>query len=368
MRISAVEAIPVVVPRDRPSSSSLGTFESAKAGILRVRTDQGIEGIGEVAMLWHGGGSSLCHDINTRLASAFVGDDPSNIVRLHRRLEELCQFGYHTNPVRAAFDMAFYDILGKALGAPVYALLGGKARDRIELSMSVHMAPFEEMLAQTAQFIEAGYGTVKVKVGIDPQADIEIVRGIRNRFGEDLQIRVDANMGWRSPKEALNVIRRLNEYRILSVEQPIPPQHLEGLAVIREHSPVPVMVDESVWSPDDAWRVVQAGAADIINVYVAETGGIYPSLKIFHLAELAGIECAIGSMPEFGVGTAAQAHLGVAVPVLRHPSDVAGVLYQGDDLICSPLRIENGYAYPPEGPGLGVEPDWEKIEFYRARE
>jgi len=77
------------------------------------------------------------------------------------------------------------------------------------------MAPFEEMLAQTAQFIEAGYGTVKVKVGIDPQADIEIVRGIRNRFGEDLQIRVDANMGWRSPKEALNVIRRLNEYRIL---------------------------------------------------------------------------------------------------------------------------------------------------------
>ena len=179
MQISAVEAIPVAVPKDRPSSSSLGTFESAKAGILRVRTDQGI---------------------------------------LHRRLEELCRFGYHTNPVRAAFDMAFYDILGKALGTPVYALLGGKARDRIELSMSVHMAPFAEMLAQTAQFIEAGYRTVKVKVGVDPRADLEIVRGIRNRFGEDLQIRVDANMGWRSPKEALDMIRRLNEYRILSVE------------------------------------------------------------------------------------------------------------------------------------------------------
>jgi L-alanine-DL-glutamate epimerase-like enolase superfamily enzyme len=93
MQIAAVEAIPVVVPKDRPSSSSLGTFDSAKAGILRVQTDEGIEGIGEVSMLWHGGGSSLCHDINTRLASAFVGDDPSNIVRLHRRLEELCQFG-----------------------------------------------------------------------------------------------------------------------------------------------------------------------------------------------------------------------------------------------------------------------------------
>ena len=193
------------------------------------------------------------------------------------------------------------------------------------------------------------------------------MRGIRTAFGESLRIRVDANMRWRSSKEALETIRRLNEHRILSVEQPLPPDDLDGLAFVREHSPVPVMVDESVWSPRDAWRVVRAGAADILNVYVAETGGIYPSLKIFHLAELAGLECAIGSMPEFGMGTAAQAHLGAAVPVLRHPSDVAGVLYQSDDLIREPLRIEDGYAYPPEGPGLGVEPDWEKIEAYRVR-
>ena len=368
MRVSAVEAIPVVVATDRPFSSSLGTFDAAKAGIVRVRTDEGIEGVGEIAMLWYGGGSALCHDVNTRLGPALVGQDPLNIVRLHSRLEELCQFGYHTNPVRAAFDMAFYDILGKTLRTPVYSLIGGKARERIDLSMSVHMAPYDEMLAQTAQFLEAGFRTVKVKVGIDRDADLKIVRGIRDRFGDALNIRVDANMGWQGPKEALDMIRRLDESRILSVEQPLPPQNLEGLALIRAHSPVPVMVDESVWSPGDAWRVVQAGAADIINVYVAETGGIYPSLKIFHLAELAGIECAIGSMPEFGFGTAAQAHLGVAAPVLRHPSDVAGVLYQNDDLIVSPLRIEDGYAYPPENPGLGVEADWEKIEFYRVRE
>src|SRR5206468_3123465 len=125
MRVSAVEAIPVVVAKDRPFSSSLGTFDAAKAGIVRVRTDEGIEGVGEIAMLWHGGGSALCHDVNTRLGPALVGQDPLNIVRLHSRLEELCQFGYHTNPVRAAFDMAFYDILGKTLRTPVYSLIGG---------------------------------------------------------------------------------------------------------------------------------------------------------------------------------------------------------------------------------------------------
>jgi L-alanine-DL-glutamate epimerase-like enolase superfamily enzyme len=366
MRITAIEAIPVAVPKPRPSTSALGTFRDTSAGIVRVRTDEGIEGAGEIAMIWHGGGAALCHDVNARIGPALAGEDPRAIVRIHDRLEQLCQFGRHTNPVRAAIDMALYDITGKALGVPVYQLLGGKARDRIELSVSIHMAPYDEMLAQTARMVDAGFRTVKVKVGIDSDADLAVVRGIRAAFG-GLRIRIDANMGWRTAKEALEMIRRLAESRILSVEQPLPPDDLEGLALVRRAAPVPVMVDESVWSPHDAWRVVQAGAADIINVYVAETGGIYPSLKIFHLAELAGIECAIGSMPEFGLGTAAQAHLGAAVPVLRHPSDVAGVLYQSDDLIREPLRIEGGYTYPPEGPGLGVEPDWERIETFRIR-
>lgn len=367
MRISAVEAIPVEVPKTRPFSSSLGTFTAAKSGIVRVQTDDGIEGIGEIDILWHGGGAALCHDVNQRVGPALVGEDPTQIVQVHKRLDELCQFGYHTNSVRAAFDMALYDVVGKKLSVPVYVLLGGKARERIELSMSVHMARYEEMIEQTGAFVANGFRTVKVKVGVDRDADLKVVKGIRETFGETLQIRVDANMGWQTPKQALEMIRLLNEYRILSVEQPLPPDKLEALAYVREYSEVPVMVDESVWSPIDAWRVVQAKAADIINVYVVETGGIYPSLKIFHLADLAGIECTIGSMPEFGFGTAAQAHLGVAVPVLRHPADVAGVLYQGDDLICNPLRIEDGFAYPPEGPGLGVEPDWDKIEYFRIR-
>jgi L-alanine-DL-glutamate epimerase-like enolase superfamily enzyme len=103
-----------------------------------------------------------------------------------------------------------------------------------------------------------------------------------------------------------------------------------------------------------------------LNVYVAESGGLGPARSIFRLADLAGLECAIGSMPELGIGTAAQAHLGVAAPRLRHASDVAGSLHQGDDLIRFPLRVAGGRAHPPEEPGLGVEPDCEPIGFYRA--
>lgn len=367
MKITSIDAIPVEVPKTRPFVSALGSFATARSGIVRVQTDEGIEGLGEIDLLWHGGGASLCPDIATRIGPALVGQNPMDIVHVHHLLTELLQFGYHTQTVRAALDMACYDITGKKLGVPLYVLLGGKARDRIELSMSIHMAPLAEMIHQAHQFIEQGFRTVKVKVGVDPEADITVVRELRRSLGDGLQIRIDANMGWRSRKEALEMIRRLSEFRILSVEQPLPPHDLDGLAYLRDHSDVPIMVDETVWTLEDAWRVIRAGAADIINVYVVESGGIAQALKIFHLAEAANIECAIGSMPEFGFGTAAQAHLGVAVPHLRHPSDVTGVLYQGDDLIISPLRIQDGFIYPPEAPGLGVHPDWEKIKYYQMQ-
>jgi L-alanine-DL-glutamate epimerase-like enolase superfamily enzyme len=367
MRITEIEAVPVEVPKVRPFVSALGTFASARSGIVRIQTDEGIEGVGEIDLLWHGGGAQLCADVTTWIGPSLIGQNPMDIVNIHHCLSSLLQFGYHTQTVRAAIDMACYDITGKKLGVPVYTLLGGRARDRIELSMSIHMASLDEMVNQARRFIEDGFRTVKIKVGVDRESDIAVVREIRRSLGEAVQIRLDANMGWSSPKEALEMIRRLSEFRILSVEQPLPPDDLDGLAYLREHSDVPIMVDESAWTPEDTWRIIKAGAADIINVYVVESGGIYQALKIFHLAEAANIECAIGSMPEFGFGTAAQAHLGIAVPTLRHPSDVTGVLYQGDDLITSNLRIQDGFIYPPEGPGLGVEPDWEKIRYYQIK-
>lgn len=366
MRITAVLAVPVAVPKPKPTRSSLGRFASSEAGIVRVLTDDGVEGVGEISLIWHGGGARLCRDVAERLGPALVGEDPRRLVHLDQRLADLCQFGYHTLTVRAGLEMALHDLVGKRGGVPVYQLLGGKTRPAIDLSMSVHMDTPEAMLAEAVGYWESGFRTVKVKVGVDAEQDVRIVRDIRQALGNEVQIRIDANMGWRTAKEALAAIHRMQEFGILSVEQPLAPQDLDGLRLLRRSCEIPIMVDETVWSPADAWRVVQAEAADMLNVYVAESGGLQAARRIFDLADLAGIECAIGSMPEFGIGTAAQAHLGIAVPLLRHPSDVAGVLYQGDDLITAPLRIEGGKAYAPEGPGLGVEVDWEKVEFYRC--
>ena len=190
-----------------------------------------------------------------------------------------------------------------------------------------------------------------------PVHDIESVSAIRKALGPKAVIRVDANMGWRSTREALTRLEALASFNIHSVEQPLPADRIEDLAWLRQRSPMPIMVDESVWGPDDAARVIRAGAADIINVYVSEAGGLRNAARIFAMAETAGIACTIGSMPELGIGTAAEMHLAVAMPELLGPSDVCGVLYNRETLIEETLPIENGLAGAPGRPGLGVTLD-----------
>jgi muconate cycloisomerase len=175
-------------------------------------------------------------------------------------------------------------------------------------------------------------------------------------------IRVDANMGWHSTRQALTQLEALAPLGIHSVEQPLPADRIEDLAWLRNRSPVSIMVDESVWGPDDAARVIRAGAADIINVYVSEAGGLRNAARIFALAEAAGIACTIGAMPELGIGTAAHMHLAVAMPELLGPSDVCGALYNAETLITETLPIANGHAGAPDRPGLGVTLDRARFE------
>jgi L-alanine-DL-glutamate epimerase-like enolase superfamily enzyme len=365
MQIAHVEAIPVHIPKRRPTTSSLGTMTESQYGVVIVRSDEGHTGIGEISLIWHGNGSRLCSYVNDILGPALIGMDPFRVVEFHKRADQSFKFGRHSLAAIAGVEMALLDMQGKILDQPVYNLLGGLTRDRVELSMSIHMQSIEDSLAQARAFADQGFSTVKVKVGLDPEHDIELVRLLRREF-KALKIRVDANMGWSQAKVALGHIRRMAGSDILSVEQPLPDDDLDGMAYLREHSEVPIMADESVWGLRDAWRVISARAADLINIYVAESGGLLPARDIATMASMAGVGVCIGSMPELGIGTAAQAHLAVSLPTLDHPSDVTGYLYQADDVVTTPPPIADGYALVPPGPGLGVELDEEKLERYRV--
>jgi muconate cycloisomerase len=271
-------------------------------------------------------------------------------------------------PAKAGLEMALFDIVGKALGTPVYNLLGGKVRERIPLSYSIPWGGSAEMAAYAKDRVAEGHRTVKVKVGRDAATDIATVKAVREAVGPDIKVRVDANMGWRSAKEAIHIITGMLPWSPELIEQPLPWREIDAMAEIRRAVPVPIMADESVWTPRDAIDVIRRGAADIVNVYVSEAGGLRAASRIFAMCEAALIPCMIGSMPEFGIGTAAHIHLGVAMTNLGPDSDACGVLYHAEDLLTEPLRIEGGFAYAPEAPGLGVTLDRAVLERWRIRD
>ena len=179
-----------------------------------------------------------------------------------------------------------------------------------------------------------GHRTIKVKVGSDDSArDIAAVKSIRKAIGPDVKLRVDGNMGWQTAKQAIAVIRAMEACRSraggATAACPRSRRHGGSAPSIG----VPLMADESIRNPRSAMEVIRKGAADIANVYVTEAGGLHNASKIFAMCEAAGMPCMIGSMPEFGIGTAAQIHLGVAMNNLGPDSDTCGVLYHQEDLL-----------------------------------
>jgi muconate cycloisomerase len=362
VKITSVRATAVLVPRPTPFTSSLGTHAGTENAVVEIETDTGFTGIGEASSIWDRMGRGCADDINGPLAEALVGRDPTRIRLLSDAMDAL--LSPRSAPARAGVEMALWDILGKALDTPVYRLLGGAVRERLPLSRSLSMGTVDEVLAQADALVEEGYGTLKMKVGRNAKADLSNLSALRQRFPRVI-LRVDANMAWPNAKTAVRHIRELEEFDIELVEQPLHERDLEGLRFVRESVDTPVMADESVWTPADAMACARADAADVFNVYVSEAGGLGPAAQIFAIADAARLSCIIGSMPELGIGTAAQAHLAFAMPNLGFACDVNGCVYHADDVVDHGLRIESGFIYPPSGPGLGVSLDPERLAKYR---
>jgi L-alanine-DL-glutamate epimerase-like enolase superfamily enzyme len=333
-------------------------------GIVVVDTDEGVQGVGEISVIWHGNAHPLCRLVDDVLAPPLLGLDPFEVTRLHELAETLVPFDRYALTAVAALDMALLDIRGKVLGRPAYDLLGGLARERVELSMSLSIGPVEHVVAQARSLVEAGFRTLKVKAA--GAGEVELVHALRDELGSTVKLRVDLNMACASAKEALALIRAIAPAGVISVEQPLAAGDLAGMAFLRERSEIPIMADESVWSPRDAWDVLDRRAADIVNVYVSESGGPTRMRQTMELCALAGAGVAVGSMPELGLGTTAAAHAAFSAPRLDHPSDLAGHLYHAGDVVAHPLQVEDGYLLPPSGTGLGVELDAERLEQYRV--
>jgi muconate cycloisomerase len=299
------------------------------------------------------------------LEPALRGEDPLAIERLTAKLKRAVAGHPFT---KSGVEMALWDILGKAAGLPLYSLLGGPVRERIPIKMSISGAEPARAAELARWAMEQGLRALKVKVGMDPEGDIARVRAVRQAIGPGVPLGIDANGGW-TPRVAIAAIRRLaDECGIYFAEQPVAPVAVEWLADVRRNVPVPVMADESCYSPQDAMALARAGAADVLSVYVGK-GGIGAARKIAAVAEAAGLTCTVGSNLELGIASAAMAHLAAATPAVGaedFPCDILGPLAYEHTLVAEPLEVRDGAVTPPAGPGLGVELDEDALARYRA--
>lgn len=370
MKITHVETIPVQVPinPERAIRGGRGAHTASPFVLVRVSTDEGLVGLGEVSCtpIWSGEDQvTAVHCIREYLAPQLIGADPTEVERLSARMARALAGNVFT---RAGVEMALWDLVGKIAGLPLYRIFGGPVRDFVPTKFSVSGLEPERAAAIAAWAVEQGFCAMKVKVGIDPEQDVARVRAVRAAVGPDVRLGIDANGGW-SPRVAVQTIRRICEYGIFFAEQPVAPLDVAWLADVRRQVPVPIMADESLYTLQDALALARAGAADILSVYVGKGGGIGAARKVTALAEAAGLTCTVGSNLELGVASAAMIHLAMASPGIgaeEFPCDILGPFFYEGDVLAEPLPISAGSARPLERPGLGVDLDEALVARYRV--
>ena len=366
MKITRIEAFAIRAPRSHRFASAAGVLTHSDFAIVVVETDEGITGYGEVssALLHYRLGPSHALDIGTNLAPALIGRDPLMIPALVAHMDAVLHDG---GLAKSGVEMALWDIAGKAAGVPVYRLLGGKAREAVPLNWTVGFTEPHEAAQEAAYYVEHhGVRSVRLKIGRPGDIDTRACAAVREALGPGFPIRADANEHYSTPKDAISAIRRLEPFDLYSLEQPLRRHDWEGHAEVRAAVGVPIVLDESIQTPDDALTAIRHRSADGFNVYISESGGLLRSQQIIAIAEAAGLPCLIGTMGELQIASAAAAHLAVACANVPFTCDLVGPWRYPASVIEEPLRLEGGLFYPPDGQGLGVTPNWDTIDGWRV--
>jgi L-alanine-DL-glutamate epimerase-like enolase superfamily enzyme len=297
------------------------------------------------------------------LRPMLIGQDPFDVERLEADMDNIIQGNAFA---KATLDFALHDIMGKKLGKPIYALLGGKCREEVEMTQVLGWGEPAANAKQAHRYVEEGFSTIKMKVGMKPiEMDLARVKAVRDDIGPSINIRVDANQCWRHT-EAIKVLRKMQKYDLQYVEQPVPYWDLEGMARVRKAIEIPVEADESLFSYHDAIKLIEMKAADIFNIKLVK-GGFRAAKKIAAVAESAGLSCVVGAMVELGVGTAAGIHFAASTRNIGYACECCGAIFYEDiDIVKDQIVPMKGRVRVPEKPGLGVELDEKKLESMRV--
>lgn len=371
LRIREVETIPLRLPFGR-SFSFAAPHESKREAvdvlIVRIHTDEGLVGIGET-QAWRRQGSfetltGLRATIGEIFAPILVGQSPFDVAGLMVRLAAAAD---HSLYAQAAIGDALYDLMGKALGLPVYELLGGKSREKVDVGLALSITDPDGMVAQGQAAYDAGYRHLRIKIGLDPKLDLLNVRTMREHFGDTAILRADANGGL-SFSQALPLLRQLEPYGLDIVEQPVAGWDLGGMEALARMVAIPISADESLGDAHSLMRISEKRAASVVQTKTAKNGGIHNIRRLWTIAEAAGIGIFPGNHPGTSVATAAVAHLCTAWagPLLVGDFQTGSTSMLAADIVRDPIAVVDGAIRVSDRPGLGVELDEDQLARFRC--
>ena len=337
-----------------PFVTALRRVERLESIVVRVETESGRIGYGETAPTEAITGESRESILLAlrKLRAQLLGADLHAFEAVIETIQTTCMD--HPN-ARAAMEIALYDLAAQKAGVPLVTYLGGSIRS-LETGITISLGSSEEMVIQALHAQEEGYRSLKIKLGADPREDLERIVAIHDAVGERARLKLDANQGW-STKEAIAFLSAIEARKIPIelIEQPLPREDLAGLAEVRRHTSVPILVDESVFTLEDAKAVLAAGAADCVNIKLDKCGGISEALRIADLCTEANVPCMMGCMLEGAVSVGAAAHVAAARPETITMIDLDA------PMLCADQPVKGGVVFSgpaitiPERSGLGVE-------------
>lgn len=351
MEIDLIEYATLEIPRKERFTIARGSSDVAETAWVFVHSGNLVgQGCGAPSEVTHETLLTVNETLKT-LVKGLRGTDfqqPQDVVE---RMDKLVP----GNPAaKAAIDMAVFDLVSRAAGVPLYRFLGG-TRDRMVTDITVGIMPTADAVAHARQWVQEGFHALKVKIGTDPRGDLERLQAIRAAVGDKLELRIDGNEGY-TWGQALQFARSAKDLNIAFFEQPVRATDLEGMRVLVESSPIPIMADEMVLTPGDAKKVRWGNAAKAVNLKLMKHGGIARAMEVDTICASAGYPTMVGCMSEPQLSIAAGLHFALASPNVRW-LDLDSHFNLASDP-SSGLTFKNGHLVVPNAPGLGITVNW----------
>jgi L-alanine-DL-glutamate epimerase-like enolase superfamily enzyme len=355
MKITDIKTEKIKLELKEPfvTAASSRTFQYTV--LVKVETDEGLAGYGEASPTRHVTGETADS------VAAVIGEFKEELAGLNPLAVEAAHdiMDRHitgNTSAKAGVDIALYDIIGKAMGVPLYQVLGGRVNE-VETDVTISIQKPYVMAEAAKREAAKGFRILKLKIGLDPAGDVGGIKLVRQAVGDRIILKADANQGY-SVADAINVLNEIKKFGVVSVEQPRPRADIDGMAYIREMTGLSIVADEAVFSPEDALAFIKKGACDMVNIKLMKTGGIFKAEAVNKICEAAGMPCMVGCMVESRVAIAAGAHFAAAKKNVTDADLDGFILTKELPFVSGGFTAKNGLITLLDKPGLGIEADF----------